>query len=557
MSHSCSKLFTPPHAAVGPAILQFAPEAGGARVCKAWNSRMNELLERWWNTLPPSLQAEKEAAEKKCSGEKLSYSHRFECLNAAFSLELQKLHPKTTQEMARRFRGSLSVTRILSKEAKILRLNLFNSRLLLDRQCGKVKLKVFEFAADYRIPEVCKAWRGRMSRILCKYWWTHLPKSLVYVRSDMYYKLPENERSYYALFHTLTDRLSEQLTRFDPRIAHDAHREFRGSISPMRVIALQELIVHRRCMLDIWHQATAQAKKLAYIEKDTAKVCRQFLKDSNSTPFSQVFHIDIRGMNLTKVPVELVRFSDLQDLNLALNDLKTIHPFVSYLPHLRRVDLQGNPFAQENYLPIARIVADHVRPSCFLIDIEPLKLVVKHEIELAGSLKAVWKRIKVNFPEKLGKLYSDVKSRGHILPSEIRSLLLDPANRKFLDKVSELDLRGCGIRALAPEIFLTLRRLKKVDLSQNRLRELPYNEMEALEQLEHLDLSHTDFSPSEYDTIAQKLADFPALTTVIHDSPHFKFETILNLKKKSSSMKQQQASSSAGRPGGSKACAIL
>ncbi len=554
---SCSKLFVKPHAGCGPAILQFAPEVAAAHVCKAWNSRMNELLQRWWNTLPASLKAEKETVEKKCAKEKLSYSDRFKCLNALLSLELEELHPRTAQEMNQRFRGSFSITRILSKEAKILRLNSFTTKLLLDRQCGKVKLKVFEFAADHRIPEVCKAWRGRMSRILCKYWWTHLPKSLVYVRSDMYYKLPENKRSYYALFHTLTDRLSEQLTRLDPKIAHDAHREFRGSISPGRVIVLQELIVHRKCMLDIWHQATAQAKKLAYIEKDAAKVCRQFLKDSNSTPFSQVLQIDIKCMNLTKVPFELVRFSHLQDLNLALNDLKTIHPFVSYLPHLRRVDLQGNPFPHENYLSIARIIADHSRPSCFLIDIEPLKLVVKHEIELAGSLKAVWKKIKVNFPEKLGNLYSDVKSRGHILPSEIRPLLLDPANRKFLDKVSVLDLQGCGITALAPEIFLALRRLKTVDLSQNRLKELPYNEMEALEQLEHLDLSHTDFSPSDFDAIAEKLADFPALTTVIHDNPHFKFETILNLKKKSSSMKQQQASLGAAGSKGSKACVIL
>lgn len=544
------KFFALPHASFGP--LPFAPEVATMRVCKAWNKRMNMLLERWWHSLPDRLKSEKNAVQKQLAEGKPSYSEHFKCLNEILLSRLEELHPKTAQEMRLQFKGSLSNVRILSLDVKIFRLRLFGSRLINADQCAKVNRKFFELADDYLIPTVCKTWCKGKNQVLCNFWWHGLPKSLHAKRSPMYYdRHAKNDRkNYYALVHDLAENLSAELAKIHSKSAHAIHRRYVNSISPKRVIDLQEAITKLKCLQSVWEQAQNQSD-LGWLE-NVGEIIEAFSNDENQQAFSQVTRIDISGKHLTKIPIELICFKRLEDLDLANNDLTHLHEVIIYFHHLRRVDLQGNPFPEKNYRSIARVIADNRNPDAFQIDLEPLKLVVQQEKECAHCLREVWKKIMPSFPDRLEGVYEanhkNLPSKARVRPSNIRALLLNPANRKFLHQIRELDLKNCNLRVLAVEMFVGLKNLRTLDLSYNPINELPYVEMERLEHLESLDLSHTGFSAKKYASVADRLADFPSLTRVVHHDPAFKFATILNWRKSSSKPSQREDQKSPTKP---------
>lgn len=520
---SCSKFFAYPYANYSPAILQFAPEVTAAYVSKEWNVRTNDLLRILWNKfLPESLKSEKAAIDKEL-GTGAKYTCRFEKLNIVLVERLRTIHASAPKEIATKFAGSLWVGRILSMQRKIERLPHFQQQLVSDKHCFEIKRRIFEFIADIGLPQVSKGWCRRMDRTLKYHWWKLLPKSLKAEIKQIYHLTPIKNRNYFALFRILTEALSTQLAKLDGQMAHEVHKQFKDSLSPQRVIVMQEKIVHFGCLLKIWKQTQAQVGALDELDQPR-KIEKQFRYVENTEHFGHVRCMDISNMHLTTLPLELVRLTGLRVLVLSDNNLTDLPEFLFNFLNLRKIVLADNPFPAKNHLSIARKIADHPHPEIFVLGDTPVNLVVREEVDLAESLKRAWKEIRGEFPDQLEGVYANPEQRRRLKPSEIRKLLLADKNRKFLDPITHLDLRKSALHELAPEIFLGLRNLEGLSLAENPLRNLPLKQMRMLKKLEYLDLTSTDFSPHDYHPIAEGLRNLPALKLVVHHSPDFTYK---------------------------------
>ncbi len=156
--------------------------------------------------------------------------------------------------------------------------------------------------------------------------------------------------------------------------------------------------------------------------------------------------LDLRGLNLTDLPVGIGRFfQHLEKLDLSNNRFFELPAFIEQLPMLRSLGLRGNLIANEEL---------SLRACC--------------HYELEQELEA-WSG------EDLNRL---------------------TAARRILDcywhEQTELDLSSLALTDLPTEIWRFFQHLKKLNLSNNQLSELP--ESIRLQNLEELDLSRNRFS---------------------------------------------------------------
>lgn len=539
-------------------VLAFLPETDAAKVCRAWRSSLHELLAHYWNTFP-----DRSYSKLKLKMATIAPSialQEFGKLCKSLFEELRALDSRAARRIYKKFSGSLCWRRLLEMDQEIHRHQAsLNPRLLfLEAPSGnspnverrrasveRLRGSIFEFCPEVALARVNKNIKNLLYQELPRWWKRIETLGIFSSRAEMSEKL-----TFSSLFCQASAHLAKDLASIDTTCLFRICSQFKSSLSPQRIVVLHKKIIHRRSLLRIWHQAAHCVKEIPIIDKDANRVYCEFRKKKNGKFLDRVSYLALIGMELERVPRELIRLRKLESLDISHNKLTELPDFLRHLYCLQSIKMRGNPFRQENYISIARILADlpKLKLQACSINPQPLMLLVKQEIDQAYTLSIVWSKIKVVLPTSLQE---------NLSPSRIRERLLDPSLDSYWDRVPDLNLSNCGLRELPAEIFASLRNLTHLDLSENFLGALPYDAMEQLEHLKSLNLSHNGFLPRDYSNIADRLSDFPELIEVIHESPDFQFKTILTMKKSSSMKEGAMAPEPSGTEKNSKTCAIL
>lgn len=100
---------------------------------------------------------------------------------------------------------------------------------------------------------------------------------------------------------------------------------------------LQMLDLHQNALRSF--QSVPQSKKL-----DTLNLAYNFIEGLTTLDNApNLTVLDLHNNKLRDFPLEIVDMKELRTLRISNNDLGDIHPRISLLPHLVRINIEGNP----------------------------------------------------------------------------------------------------------------------------------------------------------------------------------------------------------------------
>ena len=232
------------------------------------------------------------------------------------------------------------------------------------------------------------------------------------------------------------------------------------TISDFEDLQFQAKRAQDEALLSIWPRITLFAMKPAL---QTAEAIRAWLNDLNNAPYlNQVTMLDLSGLKLTVLPLEITRFIYLQWLELDNNQLTSLPEDIGALSQLEWLNLSRNKITS---LP------DTV-----------LKLQIKTKRMHDEALLAILPIIEAKLEKKLQLHKAD----------DIREWLNDPKNAASLSKIKRLSLSELQLKVFPPEIA-RFTHLQVLDLSFNQLISLPA-EISALTQLQGLYLNNNQIT---------------------------------------------------------------
>ena len=236
----------------------------------------------------------------------------------------------------------------------------------------------------------------------------------------------------------------------------------------------------------------APAQLLIKSQLDTCPVYSD-MSTAISNP-EKVYVLDLRGTNLTQLPNEIDKFSNLQRLILANNDIRELKSGLFKLKNLQELDLEENklktlPAEIGNLKNLRKLNLTRTKipslPDEFanLVNLEYLNL--------------SWNDLS---PDKIKPVYK----LGELLYLNLKRNLIDSlsADIASLKKLESLNLNFNPLKTL-PEEIGELSELKEIDLGRNTdMVSLPVS-FKKLKHLEYINLTGVSLPESEL----QKLPD--------------------------------------------------
>ncbi len=229
-----------------------------------------------------------------------------------------------------------------------------------------------------------------------------------------------------------------------------------------------QVVTLRKTVLRLWIQSIPDSQ-LTELPPEIAKL-------------TNLRRLDLSGNQLTELPPEIAKLTKLQSLDLNGNQLTELPPEITKLTKLRNLDLGDSIFS--------RYDSNINRNQLTELPPEITKLTNLRRLDLSGNQLT-------ELPPEIAKLTN--LRRLDLSGNQLTEL---PPEIAKLTKLQELDLNGNQLTELPPEIA-KLTKLQSLDLNGNQLTELP-PEIAKLTKLRNLNLNGNKLTelPPEITTLS-------------------------------------------------------
>ena len=306
----------------------------------------------------------------------------------------------------------------------------------------------------------------------------------------------DTSRSAFQRMVVLERGLREKLCRFEEgrKIYREVLRHYpEFNVLSNRLIALEQTIEAKKqeeSLKKVWKKIAEvfidngtgpfQIKRISQVDK----INEWMNAPGNSPCFNTLTSLDLSGLNLVTLPHELFLSSRLQFLYLDRNQLKHIPQHIKELKELRALHLAFNQLRglpeELAPLPLETLRLDHNRLTKsppFLENIAQVSL-ADNPVVKSGTLPP--KLLKQAIAdENLERTWMSFKSEAYLkcfnfkrdTATEIRWWM--GKNEKDLGKITKLNLSTLSLTEVPRELLIYCPNLRELDLSENKLEELP------------------------------------------------------------------------------------